>query len=157
MYEMESKGTVEWDGRKVTIEGPSDFVAKELQKFRDAALGSSVNSTGLTGGESASLADRPMTDGAFIAQKMPKDHQEKIAVLAVRLKESGKDDFNADDIRRAYLRAGIKPPKALGQALVDAKRYKDFIEPATERGSYRLTHHGEDFVRFELPRPEGRK
>jgi hypothetical protein len=162
MYEMESKGTVEWDGRKVTIEGPTDFVGKELQKFRDAALGSSA---GLTGRESASLpdkesassADRPMTDAAFVAQKTPKDHQEKIAVLAVRIKESGKDEFNADDMRRAYLRAGIKPPKALGQALVDAKRFKDFIEPATERGSYRLTHHGEDFVRFELPRPEGRK
>ncbi len=46
-------------------------------------------------------------------------------------------------------------PKALGQALVDAKRNKGFIEPASARGSYKLTHHGEDFVRFELPRKGG--
>jgi hypothetical protein len=143
-----AKGTVEWDGRKVTLEGPDDFVSTELEKFRNAALKMSVNPDSSTSADGS----RPMTDAVFVGQKMPNDHAEKIAVLAVRLKESGKSEFNGDDMRRAYLRAGIKPPKVMGQALVDAKRYKDFIEPTSTRGMYALTHHGEDFVRFELPR-----
>lgn len=83
---------------------------------------------------------------------MPSDHSEKIAVLAFRLKESGKSEFDADDMRRAYIRAGIKPPKVIRQALVDAKRFKDYVEPTSTRGSYRLTDHGENLVRFDLPR-----
>jgi hypothetical protein len=150
MYENLTKGTVEWDGKKVTIEGSEEFVSTELANFRDAALRVGGNSNAEE--RSAAQDGKPQTDASFLSQKMPKDHYEKIAVLAVRLKETGKDDFNADDMRRAYLRAGVKPPKALGQALVDAKRYRDFVEPATARGSYRLTNHGEDFVRFELPR-----
>lgn len=149
---MESRGTIEWDGRRVTIEGPAEFVSAELARFRDAALAVSAAAPveAKTQGN-----DRRTTDAGFVAEKLPNDHMEKIAVLAVRLKEAGKEEFNGDDMRRAYLRAGIKPPKAMGQALVDTKRHRDFIEPTATRGSYRLTHHGEDFVGFELPRKAG--
>jgi hypothetical protein len=151
---MASSGTVEWDGRRVTIEGPTDFVAVELEKFRNAALSVSVN-PGV--GAAPNATSRPNNDAGFVAEKMPSDHSEKIVVLAVRLKETGKSEFNGDDMRRAYLRAGIKPPKVMSQALVDAKRHKDFIEPTSLRGTYKLTNHGEDFVRFELPRPGAHK
>jgi hypothetical protein len=150
---MEARGTVEWDDRRVTVEGPAEFVSVELEKFRNAALHVSRTDDA---GSLSNPGTRPLTEAALIAEKMPADHSEKIAVLAVKLKESGKEEFNDEDMRRAYLRASIKPPKVMRQALVDAKRHKDFIEPASTRGMYRLTHHGEDFVQFELPRRGGK-
>lgn len=152
MIEAMSKGTVEWGGRRITIEGPSDFVAAELDRFRTSSgVPPETNAAG-TGG-----ADRPITDVQFLAQKMPQDHYERVAVLAVRLKETGKPEFNSDEMRKAYLRAGIKPPKAMQQALIDTKRKKDYIESSKVRGSYQLTSFGEDFVRFDLPKSDGRK
>lgn len=152
MSDESVKGTVEWEGRRITVEGPPDFVSAELDRFRSrqhAAPSESASAPAAPG--------QPVTDASFVALKKPQDHYEKIAVLAARLRDSGKAEFDSDDMRRAYLRAGIKPPKVMQQALVDTKRKKDYIEPTSTRGAYRLTDFGSDFVQFELPRPEGRK
>jgi hypothetical protein len=145
------KGTIEWEGRRITVEGPADFVSAELDRFRGATA--APIKTSHAGPKSA----RPTTDADFVALKRPKDHYEKIAVLAARLKESGKLEFNDEDMRRAYLRAGIKPPKVMSQALIDTKRNRDYVEPTATRGMYTLTDFGSDFVQFDLPRHEGQK
>ncbi len=141
-----TKSTIEWEGHRITIEGPPEFVAVELERFRAPSNGPTTRQ------EPSGPNPRPMNDGGFVALKNPAGHQERIAVLAVRLAETGKAEFNAEDMRRAYLRAGLKPPKAMKQALVDTKRFKDYIEPTKTPGSYRLTDHGSDFVAFDLPR-----
>jgi hypothetical protein len=151
MSEKMAKGTVEWEGRRITIEGPADFVSAELERFRNGVP--AANSTG----NGDARATRPTTEADFVAQKGPRDHYEKIAVLAVKLRDSGKEEFNDEDMRRAYLRAGIKPPKVMSQALVDTKRHKDYVEPSATRGMYRLTTFGSDFVQFDLPRREVEK
>ena len=150
-----AKGTVEWEGHRISIEGPEAFVSVELERFRNAVLkGTSAQPVP---GDTAPRGGRPMNDADFLASKAPKDHYEKIAVLAVRLKAAGKSEFDDDEMRRAYLRANIKPPKVMSQALVDTKRFRDYIEPCETRGKYRLTSHGEDFVQFDLPRKSGTK
>jgi hypothetical protein len=149
MAEGNVKGTVEWEGRRITVEGPSDFVSAELDRFRTAADSPSTTRN------TRPTRERPTTDADFVTLKGPKDHYEKIAVLAVRLREGGKLEFNDEDMRRAYLRANIKPPKAMSQALIDTKRNRDYIEPTATRGVYKLTDFGSDFVQFDLPRKEG--
>ena len=155
MSSEQPKGTVEWEGRRITVEGPPEFVSAELDRFRGAPA--RVAEPAATEAQAQEAANRPMTDSAFVALKRPQDHFERIAVLASRLRESGKSEFDGDDMRRAYLRAGIKPPKVMSQALVDTKRKRDYIEPTAARGMYRLTDFGSDFVQFELPRIEGIK
>ena len=145
------KGTVEWDGRRITVEGPPSFVSAELDRFRGfRGVGPDVN------GSDSVTDHRPETEASLIARKRPQDHYERIAVLAARLKESGKVQFDSDDMRKAYLRAGIKPPKVMQQALIDTKNKKGYIEPTESRGCYELTDFGSDFVQFELPRKEVR-
>ncbi|WP_158787875.1 hypothetical protein [Granulicella sp. L46] len=151
MLDYAAKGTVDWDGKKVTLEGSEEFVSTELERFRNAAIGTTAAAPEA---ESSKPTEdgRPLTDAAFVELKKPADHFEKIAVLAVKLAQAGTTEFTGDDMRRAYLRAGIKPPKVMTQALVDTKRHKDYIEPTQTRGAYRLTTFGSDFVEFDLPR-----
>jgi hypothetical protein len=92
------------------------------------------------------------TERELITEKSPKGHHETIAALAFYLKQQGSEEFVPEDIRRAYIRAGVKPPKVVAQALRDAKRHQDFIEAGKKRGTYKLSHHGERVVRFDLPR-----
>jgi len=66
--------------------------------------------------------------------------------------ESGMNEFSEQDIRRAYLRAEVRPPKFVSQALRDAKNKFDYLESGSKRGMYRLSNHGDRTVRFDLPR-----
>jgi len=84
--------------------------------------------------------------------KRPSGHLETVAVLAFALAQSGIEEFTEAEMRRAYLRAGIRPPKVVAQALRDAKNRMDYIEPGHKRGTYRLSQHGDRTVRFDLPR-----
>lgn len=79
---------------------------------------------------------------------------ETVAVLAFGLTVNGKEEFTDEDIRKAYIRAGVRPPKVVSQAIRDAKNRGDFIEPGSKRGTFRLSPHGDRTVRFDLPRPE---
>ncbi len=90
----------------------------------------------------------------LIAEKQPKGHHEIVAVLAFGLTEAGTREFTGEDIRRAYIRAGVRPPKVVAQSLRDAKNKYDYLELAGRRGKYRLTNHGDRVVRFDLPRGE---
>ena len=72
MSDALAKGTVEWEGRRVTVEGPEDFVSAELGRFRGTAAG-----TDPAAGVEAEK-QRPTTDAAFVALKKPQDHYEKV-------------------------------------------------------------------------------
>ncbi len=88
----------------------------------------------------------------LVLAKKPKGHPETVAVLAFALAEAGKAEFTEEDIRRAYIRADVKPPKVVGQAIRDSKNQCDFIEPGSKRGTYKLSNHGDRTVRFDLPK-----
>jgi hypothetical protein len=139
------KVTVTVDNRHITLEGPEDFVRAEVQRLTspadDNAKGSSANNSGR-----AALTERDL-----IAQKRPKNQTETVAVLGFCLAENGHDEFTEADVKRAYVRAGIRPPKVISQALRDARNKFDLIEAGTKKGTYRLSAHGDRTVRFDLP------
>ena len=112
-------------------------------------MGPADESTGRPGVENGLAGTRNERD--FIALKNPKGHPETATVLGFWLTVQGANEFLEDDIRRAYVRAGVRPPKVVSQALRDAKRYLDSIERGSKRGMYRLTAHGDRIVRFDLP------
>jgi hypothetical protein len=88
----------------------------------------------------------------LVSTKRPHGHHEMVAVLAFALAQSGTPVFTEMDMRRAYIRAGVRPPKSVGQALRDAKNKFDYLQVAGERGQYRITEHGDRVVRYDLPR-----
>jgi len=92
---------------------------------------------------------------ALITKKQPRGHHEIISVLAFALVESGILVFGEAEIRGAYIEAGVRPPKVMAQALRDAKNKYEYIEAAGKRGQYRLSAHGDNLVRFDLPRAGG--
>lgn len=153
MGEKIFKGTFEQGDRKITFEGPKEFVEEQIARFvtESAASklqGKQARQDGQAGGaELLSSSEREL-----IATKSPRGHHEIIAVLAFCLAEAGIAEFGEEDVKRAYIRAGVRPPKVLGQALRDAKNKFDYIEVGSKRGTYRLSAHGERTVRFDLPR-----
>lgn len=141
------KVTVTLDDRKITLEGPEAFVKAEVQRLTTPLLGK--KSAEHNGG----LAEKGLgTERDFIAEKGPKNQTEIVAVLGFFLTETGCPEFTEADIKRAYVRAGVRPPKVIGQALRDAKNNFDYIEAGSKRGSYKLSTHGDRTVRFDLPR-----
>ncbi len=146
------KATITFGNVKIVLEGPRDFIDTQVEKYSDANSASKSESKNLKGtigmGErqAAGLSEREL-----IAEKQPKGHHEIVIVLAHCLTEAGQPEFGEDEIRRAYIRAGVRPPKVVGQALRDAKNNHDFLEPAG-KGKYRLSAHGERTVLFDLPR-----
>ena len=129
----------------VTLEGLEDFVRAEVRRFM-SPNGSDANGT------SASTEDRiALTERDMIAQKQPKNQTDTVAVLGFCLAENGHGEFTEADIKRAYLRAGVRPPKVISQALRDARNKFDLIEAGTKKGTYRLSAHGDRTVRFDLP------
>ena len=142
------KATIRVGDKSVTFEGPKDFVEEQVAKYtgllpskQQALDGSS------TAGGAAAIPEREL-----IQAKQPQSHSETIAVLAYYLTESGSPEFTEEDVRRAYIRAGVRPPKVVAQALRDAKNRYEYVESGRGRGKYRLTTHGDRTVRFDLPR-----
>jgi hypothetical protein len=146
------KGEIQFGDKKMKFEGPKEFVEEMVAKY-----------SGISNPQDKSEKEEYLPSSAItptggiernlIAAKRPRGHNEIVAVLAFALTESGTGDFTEDDIRRAYIRAGIRPPKVVAQALRDAKNKYELLELAGARGRYRLTHHGDTVVRFDLPRP----
>jgi hypothetical protein len=134
--------TITFEDKKITMEGPEDFVRSELDRF----TGRSGKTANFVNGENVE------SEKALIQAKRPKTHHEIIAVLAFYFLQQDRTEFTSEEIRRAYIRAGIKPPKVIGQALRDASRHHDLVEHGATRGTFKLSHHGERVVRFELPR-----
>jgi predicted metal-dependent hydrolase len=138
------------DDKKITLEGPEDFVREEIERFvRTSEAAPSVSTKAVTERQESS---RPQTERQLIEKKHPDGHGEIVAVLAMHLRDQGVGEFTADDIRRAYLRANVRPPKVVAQALRDAKNKYDYIELGSSQGRYRLSAHGERTVLFDLPR-----
>jgi|SRR5579871_1644596 len=137
--------TLTVDDRRITLEGPEDFVRSEVRRFAGLepqpakANGTIPSATGM-------LSERDL-----IAQKRPRNQTEIVAVLGFCLSANGLTEFREEDIKKAYLRAGVRPPKVIAQALRDARNKFDFIEAGAKKGTYRLSTHGDRTVRFDLP------
>ena len=145
------KATVEFGVNKVTFEGTREFVEAQVSKF--AALVSSKQVAGeLADGGGASSSPTQLSERELVKAKQPKGHPETVAVLAFALAQSGVEEFTESDVRRAYLRAGVRPPKVVAQALRDAKNRFDYLDSSKRKGTYRLSPHGDRTVRFDLPR-----
>ena len=137
--------TITIDDKRVTLEGPEAFVREEVERF--ASLRPNVIPI-------VGVGDIPSSEGAFYAGKRPQNQSETVAVFGYWLTEHGNPEFTDDDIKRAYIRAGVRPPKVIAQALRDAKNKFDYLESGAKRGSFRLSDHGDRTVRFDLPRKE---
>jgi hypothetical protein len=146
------KATITKGDVKIVLEGPKDFIDQQVAKY---ALLSETSKNDIKNlnrempkrlGETEQRGERQL-----IAEKQPKGHSEIIAVLGSCLAEAGQPEFGEEEIKRAYIRANVRPPKVLSQALIDAKRKHDYLE-AVARGRYRLSAHGDRTVRFDLPR-----
>ncbi len=139
------------DDSKIIFEGPSGFVEGQVEKYARAspATEPSVHTASAKGHQAEGSTEKQL-----ISQKRPRGHHEIATVLAFALTEAGTMEFSEDDLRRAYIRAEVRPPKYVSQALRDAKSKFDYITTGTKRGTYRLTNHGDRTVRFDLPRSD---
>jgi len=123
----------------------------ETSTVNDVSSDSRTNKAGDT--QLLDLTTRAvLTEEQLALAKKPDGHSEAIAVLAFALAESGVPEFSEEDMRKAYIRAGVRPPKVVGQAIRDAKRLNDFVDYGSQRGRYKLSNHGDRTVRFDLPR-----
>ena len=145
------KAEIKMTDRTIKVEGPKDFVEEIVAKYSQASNEQAklYETRYLSQSE---ISKSPNNERELIAEKHPHGHHEIVAVLAFALTEAGTGAFTEDDIRRAYIRAGVRPPKVIAQALRDAKNRYDYLAPAGGRGRYRLTNHGDRVVRFDLPR-----
>jgi len=142
------KATIQVADKSITFEGPRDFVESQVAFY-----------VGLPSNSQAALSTIPIDSPVaprslrqLCESKKPSGHAEIVAVLAFGLGEAGSEEFTAADVRRAYIQAGIRPPKVVAQALRDAKNKQDYIDTGKKRGTYRLSPHGDRTVRFDLPR-----
>jgi hypothetical protein len=146
------KATITLGDSKITFEGPSEFIQAQVEKFAN------TQPAGALLGGNADDTERPArrpTEKQLVIEKRPHGHPEIATVLAFALTESGMKEFSEEEIRRAYIRADVRPPKHVGQAIRDAKSKNDYITTGSKRGLYRLTNHGDRTVRFDLPRSTG--
>ena len=152
------RATITYGDVKIVLEGPREFIEGQIAKYAprasDPSASKQVSKFLLTAGDSAPSQTHFTSERDLIAAKQPRGHHEIVAVLAFSLTEGGQEEFGEDEIRRAYIRAGVRPPKVVAQALRDAKNAHDFLE-SLGRGRYRLSAHGDRTVRFDLPRREG--
>ncbi len=142
------KATISLGDSTITFEGSAEFVEGQVKRFGSSRISDAPGSIAL-GDHDGSREQQ------FVATKHPRGHHEIVTVLAFALTESGIEQFGEEDIRRAYIRAGVRPPKSVSQALRDARNKFDYIAAGSKRGTYRLTNHGDSLVRFDLPRSAG--
>jgi hypothetical protein len=142
------KATVSIGDKTITFEGPREFVEEQLARY----IGVPSKMQDKTPTHTASDTSLVPSLGKLVEAKKPKGHSETVAVLAFGLASSGLAEFTESDMRRAYIQAGVRPPKVVGQALRDAKKNKDYIGAGKKRGTYKLSNHGDRTVRFDLPR-----
>ena len=143
------KATIQIGDKSITFEGPREFVEEQVAKYTKPLA--SKQQALMHRKEQARLpAEAP--DQAFVESKRPQSHAEIIAVLAFYLAENGLPEFTEDDMRRAYIRAVIRPPRVVSQAIRDAKNRYGYVQRGSKRGTYQLSPHGDRTVRFDLPR-----
>jgi hypothetical protein len=143
------KGEVILADRTISFSGPKDFVQEMIAKYQAHGKPEGEGSAG--GSPALGRASGSGAEKKLISMKKPCGHHEKVAVLAFALAEAGTTEFGEEDIKRAYIRADVRPPKVIAQALRDAKNKFDYLI-AISSGRYRLSDHGEMVVRYDLPR-----
>ncbi|HTZ95486.1 MAG TPA: hypothetical protein VMB18_03745 [Terriglobales bacterium] len=151
-----AKATITVDDKIVTFEGPQTFVDSQVSKYIRTPETSNrdMNRAGVD--EVSELkTNAGVSEEQLVLAKKPKGHSEIIAVLAFSLAQAGVTEFTEEDIRKAYIRARVRPPKVVGQAIRDAKKSFDYIDAGSKRGTYKLSNHGDRTVRFDLPRVSG--
>jgi len=147
------KATITVDNKVVTFEGPQEFVDSQVAKYIGQSHSSDINMHSDSVVASSELkANAVLSEKQLVLAKNPKGHSETVAVLAFALAQSGTVEFSEEDMRKAYLRASVRPPKVVGQAIRDAKNAFDYVEAGKKRGTYKLSNHGDRTVRFDLPR-----
>jgi hypothetical protein len=145
------KATVQIDDKTITIEGPREFVEEQLSRLvQPQSSKHNIHCDSSAATHEATVHN--ISERQLIDQKRPKGHLETVVVLAFALASTGTTEFTEEDIHKAYLRARVRPPKVVAQALRDAKNRMDYIESGKKRGTYRLSRHGDRTVRFDLPR-----
>ena len=132
----EFKATIEKDGCKATFEGTREFVEEQVARW-SKSLSSKQLDTSTNYSNTVPNDSRQHSERELVQSKLPSGHLETVAVIAFALTASGLEEFSEEDVRRAYLRAGVRPPKVVGQALRDAKNKMDYIEAGSRRGLYR--------------------
>lgn len=147
--EDQCKATITLGDSKVTFEGPALFVQSQVERF--STIQALEQRVPMASQPNPGLHE-PSREKQLVAEKRPLGHHEIVIVLAFAVTESGMNEFSEQDIRRAYLRAEVRPPKFVSQALRDAKNKFDYLESGSKRGMYRLSNHGDRTVRFDLPR-----
>ena len=143
------KATIRIGDKSITFEGPREFVEEQVAQY---TFPSTSKQQALASRNKQGAPTAPSSEREIIGAKHPRSHSEVIAVLAFYFAENGLPEFTGEDIRRAYIRAGVRPPKVISQAIRDAKNRYEYVEPAATRGKYRLSAHGDRTVRFDLPR-----
>ncbi len=138
--------------RSVELSGPEDFVREEVRHLTATLARQENGSEQATPRVERQQLGSATTEAELIQEKQPANHSETVAVLAYALRSAGVSEFTEEDMTRAYKRARFKPPKVVGQAIRDAKNTFDYIESGEQRGKYKLSHHGERTVEFDLPR-----
>jgi hypothetical protein len=149
--EENCKATISIGDSRITFEGPAEFVQAQVEKY--AAMRTSATVAGdATAGQVTPPGPK---EKQIVVEKRPRGHHEIATVLAFALSEGGMKEFSAEDVRRAYIRAEVRPPKDVSQALRDARSKFDYITGGSKRGLYKLSSHGDRTVRFDLPRSTG--
>ncbi len=149
--DVRAKATIGLAEGTITFEGSESFVNAQVARFA-RQTSDPPDQDGSQKPEQILMSEREL-----VSQKKPSGHPETVAVLAFALAQQGVTEFNEEQIRRAYIRSNIRPPKVVSQALRDAKNRFDFVEPASKKGHYKLSHHGDRTVRFDLPRRDNNK
>lgn len=138
------------DKHKITIELPAKFYDELAGALANRSAGRLQYQEQAAGGGVQIPMSR--SERETLSEKKPSGHSEIVAVLAYCLREAGTPEFTADDMRRAYIRGAVRPPKVVAQALRDAKNKYELIEGGSKKGTFRLSSHGERTVLFDLPR-----
>lgn len=151
--------TIEVEGNEAFVEKQFEFVKNEILTKRV------INSAGEGLGEPRATSYRMQTEPVaatkrkprsvkeFFNQKQPKGHKEIVTVFAYHLKAfERKSDISEEDIKECYRKSDTKMPKFPIQAIRDAKNQRGYFESGTKRGLYVISDHGEEFVKYDLPR-----
>ena len=148
MTNITHKASVSIGDKVITFEGPRDFVEEQVAHYVEISSKFQASIEG----EPSKGSPAGLSFQELVEVKKPRGHSELVAVLAFGMAESGVQEFNESDMRKAYIRAGVRPPKVVSQALRDAKNKQDYIESGKKWGTYKLSSHGDRTVRFDLPR-----
>jgi len=92
----------------------------------------------------------------FYAQKKPTNHYEKTAVFVYYLtKFNNQQEIRFGEILSCYDEVNEKKP-SIADIIKNSIRYKGWLDQGSEKYTALLTISGENFVKFDLPPPNGK-